>query len=87
MKLLVASDIFYLLTLYLSKCCVVAIYQRLTPRELHKNTLWAVFAFSTAVIIVSILIITIDCSLNVPWVIPGQSCTNLVCCLETWLDI
>lgn len=75
---IVASDVFYLITLYLSRCCVVAIYSRLTPRRRHKNTLWGILGFTTAGIVISILVITIDCSLNKPWVTPGEHCTSLV---------
>ncbi|KAE8157297.1 hypothetical protein BDV40DRAFT_52185 [Aspergillus tamarii] len=74
---IVASDVFYLITLYLSRCCVVAIYSRLTPRRRHKNTLWGILGFTTAGIVISILVITIDCSLNKPWVTPGEHCTSL----------
>ncbi|OGM40511.1 hypothetical protein ABOM_010617 [Aspergillus bombycis] len=73
----VASDVFYLITLYLSRCCVVAIYSRLTPRRRHKNTLWGILAFATAGIVISILVVTVDCSLNKPWVTPSEHCTNL----------
>ncbi|KAE8403185.1 hypothetical protein BDV37DRAFT_250853 [Aspergillus pseudonomiae] len=73
----VASDVFYLITLYLSRCCVVAIYSRLTPRRRHKNTLWGILAFTTAGTIISILVVTVDCSLNKPWVTPGEHCANL----------
>ncbi|THC89557.1 hypothetical protein EYZ11_011001 [Aspergillus tanneri] len=72
-----AADVLYLITLFLSRCCIVAIYSRLTPRRAHKNILWATFAISTAVIIVSIFITTIDCSVNKPWVTPAEHCVNL----------
>ncbi|KAH8432486.1 uncharacterized protein LDX57_010123 [Aspergillus melleus] len=72
-----ASDVLYLVTLFLSRCCIVAIYSRLTPRRSHKNILWTTFAISTASIIISIFIVTVDCSVNKPWVTPGEHCVNL----------
>ncbi|KAB8235600.1 uncharacterized protein BDW43DRAFT_269239 [Aspergillus alliaceus] len=73
----VAADVLYLITLYLSRCCVVAIYSRLTPRRRHKNTLWGILGFSTAGIIASVFLITINCSLNKPWVTPVEHCSSL----------
>ncbi|KAI2706238.1 hypothetical protein DTO006G1_8843 [Penicillium roqueforti] len=74
---LLAADILYLITLYLSKCCIIAIYLRLTPRKHHKSILWATFGLSTVGIIVSILLIAVNCEGNKPWVIPGEQCHNL----------
>ncbi|KAJ5963996.1 uncharacterized protein N7479_003872 [Penicillium vulpinum] len=74
---LLAADILYLLTLYLSKCCIIAIYLRLTPRRRHKSILWATFGLSTVGIIVSILVIAVNCEGNRPWIVPGEQCPNM----------
>ncbi|KAJ5158022.1 uncharacterized protein N7500_007673 [Penicillium coprophilum] len=74
---LLAADILYLLTLYLSKCCVIAIYMRLTPSMRHKIILWATFGLTTVGIIVSVLVISVNCEGNRPWVVPGDQCHNL----------
>ncbi|KAF3016616.1 hypothetical protein E8E15_004089 [Penicillium rubens] len=74
---LLGADILYLLTLYLSKCCIIAIYLRLTPRRRHKSILWATFGLSTVGIIVSVLLIAVDCEGNKPLVVPGEQCHNL----------
>ncbi|KAJ5826559.1 hypothetical protein N7447_003322 [Penicillium robsamsonii] len=74
---LFAADILYLLTLYLSKCCVIAIYLRLTPSTRHKSILWVTFGFSTVGVIVSMLLIAVNCEANKPWVVPGEQCHNL----------
>ncbi|OGE56390.1 hypothetical protein PENARI_c003G02958 [Penicillium arizonense] len=74
---LFAADILYLLTLYLSKCCIIAIYLRLTPREHHKSILWATFGLSTVGVIVSVLGIAVNCEGNKPWAVPGEQCHNL----------
>ncbi|KAJ5188148.1 hypothetical protein N7491_004473 [Penicillium cf. griseofulvum] len=76
---LLAADILYLLTLYLSKCCIIAIYLRLTPRTRHKSILWATFGVSTVGIIVSVLVIAVNCEGNKPWVVPSEQCHSLVC--------
>ncbi|KAJ6092079.1 hypothetical protein N7467_004048 [Penicillium canescens] len=74
---LFAADILYLLTLYLSKCCIIAIYLRLTPRKRHKSILWATFGLSTVGVIVSVLVIAVNCEGNKPWAVPGEQCHNL----------
>ncbi|CAG8895297.1 unnamed protein product [Penicillium egyptiacum] len=74
---LLGADILYLLTLYLSKCCIIAIYLRLTPRRRHKSILWGTFGLSTVGIIVSVLLIAVDCEGNKPLVVPGEQCHNL----------
>ncbi|KAJ5493611.1 hypothetical protein N7463_009698 [Penicillium fimorum] len=75
---LFAADILYLLTLYLSKCCIIAIYSRLTPSTRHMSILRATFGLSTVGIIVSVLVIAVNCEGNKPWVIPGEQCHNLL---------
>lgn len=74
----VASDVLYLLTIYLSKCCVVAIYLRLTPQKSYKRTSWATLAVCTLWIIPSILIISINCESNKPWARAADQCPNLL---------
>ncbi|KAJ5744350.1 hypothetical protein N7533_009220 [Penicillium manginii] len=83
---LVAADILYLLTIYLSKCCVIAIYLRLTPRQRHKSFLWATFGLSIVGAIISVLVISVDCEGNKPWAIPGvQSIAALDISIEILL--
>ncbi|KAJ5831698.1 hypothetical protein N7474_000009 [Penicillium riverlandense] len=75
---LLSADILYLLTLYLSKCCIIAIYLRLTPSKRHKSILWATFGLSIVGIIVSVLVIVVNCEGNKPWAVPGEQCHNLL---------
>ncbi|CAG7937323.1 unnamed protein product [Penicillium nalgiovense] len=90
---LLGADILYLLTLYLSKCCIIAIYLRLTPRRRHKSILWGTFGLSTVGIIVSVLLIAVDCEGNKPLVVPGEQCHNLfprwqaITALDIWTEI
>jgi hypothetical protein len=77
-KALGASDVLYLITIYLSKCCVVTIFLRLTPQASHKKASLATLAVCTLWVIASILIITINCEFNRPWADAAKQCTNLV---------
>ncbi|KAJ5787566.1 hypothetical protein N7457_002556 [Penicillium paradoxum] len=72
-----AADILYLITLYLSKCCIIAIYLRLTPRKRHKIILLGTLALCTVGIISSVLSIAVNCEGNKPWAVPGEQCPNL----------
>ena len=58
-----AGDFFYLMTLFLSKCCVTFIYLEITPNIWHNRMTWAVFALSCLWFFASILIISIGCEL------------------------
>ncbi|KAB8247291.1 hypothetical protein BDV35DRAFT_392070 [Aspergillus flavus] len=78
---LTVSDILYLITIYVSKCCVVGIHLRLTPQKLHNRISWATLALCTAWIITSVFIIAINCELNRPWKGAGGQCVNL---LKRW---
>ncbi|KAE8311747.1 hypothetical protein BDV41DRAFT_322935 [Aspergillus transmontanensis] len=76
--LITVSDILYLITIYVSKCCVVGIHLRLTPQKLHNRISWATLALCTAWIITSVFIIAINCELNRPWKGAGGQCVNLL---------
>ncbi|KAE8348934.1 hypothetical protein BDV28DRAFT_152353 [Aspergillus coremiiformis] len=80
-QLIIVSDILYLITIYISKCCVVGIHLRLTHQKPHNRTSWVTLALCTAWVIIAILIITINCELNQPWKGTGEQCVNL---LKRW---
>ncbi|KAJ5549845.1 hypothetical protein N7535_002212 [Penicillium sp. DV-2018c] len=75
--LIATSDVIALIIIYLSKCCVVAIYLRLTPQKPHNRASWATLALCTAWVIPAVLIILINCELNTPWRSDGGQCRNL----------
>ncbi|KXG47931.1 uncharacterized protein PGRI_018010 [Penicillium griseofulvum] len=75
--LIAASDIIALIIIYLSKCCVVAIYLRLTPQKPHNRASWATLALCTAWVIPAILIVLVNCELNTPWRNDSGQCRNL----------
>ncbi|KAJ5959190.1 uncharacterized protein N7479_006340, partial [Penicillium vulpinum] len=77
LKLLAISDIIALIIIYLSKCCVVAIYLRLTPQKPHNRASWATLALCTAWIIPAIFIVLVNCELNTPWRSDSSQCNNL----------
>ncbi|KAJ5155230.1 hypothetical protein N7492_008033 [Penicillium capsulatum] len=75
--LIATSDAFALVILYLSKCCVVAIYLRLTPQKSHNRASWATFALCTGWLIPAIFLLLVNCELNQPWRTEGGQCRNL----------
>ncbi|KAJ5937265.1 hypothetical protein N7454_004920 [Penicillium verhagenii] len=75
--LVATSDVFALVVIYLSKCCVVTIYLRLTPQKPHNWASWATLALCTAWLIPAALILLVDCEFNQPWRIQGGECRNL----------
>ncbi|KAI1935901.1 hypothetical protein LOZ53_004449 [Ophidiomyces ophidiicola] len=76
-KALFTADFFYLVALYLTKCCVVTVFLRLTPVKSHNWATWATFAFSTAWMIASVLLVGINCALNMPFEALGGNCPSL----------
>ncbi|EAW25109.1 uncharacterized protein NFIA_105970 [Aspergillus fischeri NRRL 181] len=79
--LVTISDILYLITIYVSKCCVVGIYLRLTPQKTHNRISWATLILCTLWIIPSALILAVNCEMNRPWKTSGGQCRNL---LQRW---
>ncbi|KAL2007716.1 hypothetical protein VTN00DRAFT_7698 [Thermoascus crustaceus] len=74
---LVADHVFYLITIFLSKCCIIAVYLRLSPRKEHNNASWATLILCGVWIIPSIFIIVVDCALNEPLAIMAEQCKDL----------
>ncbi|GFF26139.1 hypothetical protein IFM61606_09654 [Aspergillus udagawae] len=79
--LITISDILYLVTIYVSKCCVVGIYLRLTPQKIHNRISWATLILCTLWIIPSALILAVNCEMNRPWKTSGGQCRHL---LQRW---
>ncbi|KAL4947813.1 hypothetical protein BDW69DRAFT_189851 [Aspergillus filifer] len=77
-RLIIASDILYLITLYTTKCCVVGIYLRLTPQKLYNRASWGTLLLCTLWAIPAILILTINCGLNRPWKGASGQCEDLL---------
>ncbi|KAJ5584231.1 uncharacterized protein N7459_004031 [Penicillium hispanicum] len=77
-QIIATSDVFALVVIYLSKCCVVAIYLRLTPQKPHNRASWATFALCTVWLIPAVFILLVNCELNKPWRTEGGQCQHLV---------
>ncbi|KAJ5388159.1 hypothetical protein N7509_010700 [Penicillium cosmopolitanum] len=75
--LVATSDVFALIIIYLSKCCVIAIYFRLTPQKQHNRASAATLVLCTAWLIPAVFIILVNCELNKPWRSQGGQCRNL----------
>ncbi|CAI7564824.1 unnamed protein product [Penicillium manginii] len=75
--LVATSDVFALIILYLSKCCVIAIYFRLTPQKEHNRASAATLVLCTAWLIPALFILLVNCELNKPWRSQGGQCRNL----------
>ncbi|PWY87736.1 hypothetical protein BO70DRAFT_427637 [Aspergillus heteromorphus CBS 117.55] len=75
------GDILFLTTLYISKCCVLGIYLRLTPRKPHNRASQATLALCTACLIAAVLVVAVNCELNRPWEGFGAQCVDL---LQRW---
>ncbi|PYH93789.1 hypothetical protein BO71DRAFT_430614 [Aspergillus ellipticus CBS 707.79] len=72
-----ATDALFLITLFLSKCCVLGMLSRLTPQRIHHLILYGIFGLSVCWVLSSILIILINCELNRPWARPVDHCSGL----------
>ncbi|KAJ5319277.1 uncharacterized protein N7506_011981, partial [Penicillium brevicompactum] len=75
--LIATSDIIALIIIYLSKCCVVAIYLRLTPQKRHNRASWATLALCTIWVIPAVFTVMVNCELNTPWRGGGGQCPDL----------
>jgi len=76
-KAALASDICYLITIYLAKCSIVGMFLRLTPNKRHNRASWATLALSTIWVIPAIFMISVHCGLKQPWANIAEQCTNL----------
>ncbi|XRM48295.1 hypothetical protein ABZX51_011225 [Aspergillus tubingensis] len=72
-----ATDTLFLITAFLSKCCVLGMLSRLTPQRIHHFILYAILGLSICWVLSSILIILVNCELNKPWARPIDHCTGL----------
>jgi hypothetical protein len=73
-----ASNLFFVLTLGLSKLSVGFFLLRLTTVRLHKVIFMAVMAFITAWTIAAIFAVALQCNLSQPWIIIGERCPHSV---------
>lgn len=78
MQIAYASDILYLLALFLSKASVVLLIIRLTPKKPQIRLLQGLLAFSTLWVVISIFVVALRCDLAHPWIQYNVKCPGLV---------
>ncbi|KAL4888024.1 hypothetical protein BDV59DRAFT_206470 [Aspergillus ambiguus] len=76
--LLTISDLLYLITIHVCKCCVVGIHLRLTPQKWHNRCSWATLILCTAWVTTAVCMIAINCEFNHPWTSEGLQCTHFI---------
>ena len=77
-KTVYASDIFYLLGLWLSKISVLCLQLRLSPEYVHTVVVKGVLASSGAVLSASIVMVGLGCDSLHPWQPDTRECKGLV---------
>ncbi|KAF9890909.1 hypothetical protein FE257_005485 [Aspergillus nanangensis] len=75
------SNLLFLITIYVCKCCVIGIHLRLTPQKWHNRFSWATLALCSAWIITAVCLVAINCEFNRPWVKPLGHCPDVI---ERW---
>ncbi|KAK3687849.1 hypothetical protein B0T22DRAFT_140161 [Podospora appendiculata] len=73
-----ASDILYLLVLWLTKSSIAFLFIRLSPYRGHIFCANICLCMSTVFMIVSVLIISLRCDLHAPWIFIGAQCPGLL---------
>jgi hypothetical protein len=73
-----AANIFYILTLYASKTCVVLLFKRISSGIMHKKVAWIALANVLTTGIISIFLGALRCDLSKPWLLSGSAkCQSL----------
>jgi hypothetical protein len=72
-------QILYILTLFLSKCGVLFLYLRLSPRKGHTLASWSTMIFSAIWAIIAIVLIAVPCKPSHYWPHGFGQCSSIVC--------
>lgn len=72
-----ASDILYLVGIYLSKCSMAFLFLRLTPSKIHNKIAWGTIGLCTVWVIVSIFLVIVNCEVRYPWADIAGQCSNM----------
>lgn len=73
-----ASDILYILTLWLTKCSVGFLFLRLSPDKNHNMMSNMILLASTVLMAISVFLVALRCDLAHPWIFINGQCTNVV---------
>lgn len=76
-QLAYAADIFYIITLYAFKCCVVLFFKRISPHRGHAIVAWAVLSACLTFAVISVLLVALRCDISHPWLQYSQTCSGL----------
>ncbi|KAF2030743.1 hypothetical protein EK21DRAFT_64705 [Setomelanomma holmii] len=82
----IASQIFYICTLFFSKCSVLFLYIRLSPGGTHKYATYSLVAASLVWVVMSIILIVVPCNLAQYYTNP-KACKNRVSDWSKWQAI
>ncbi len=71
------SDIFYIVTMWLTKCSVAFLFLRLSPDKRHKLASHILLGASTVFMVISVLVVSLRCNIAQPWIFLGnRSCSS-----------
>ncbi|KAL9630035.1 MAG: hypothetical protein Q9204_004936 [Flavoplaca sp. TL-2023a] len=73
-----ASDIFYLITTYLSKCSVILLLLRLSQDRKHRLIFHATLGATVVVGMALIFAISLRCDLSHPWIFYQEKCPGIL---------
>jgi hypothetical protein len=73
-----ASDILFILSLYLTKCAVVFLFLRLSPDRRHVMASKFILGLTTILTIASIFMISFNCTISHPWLFISSHCTGAI---------
>jgi hypothetical protein len=68
-----AANIFYVLTLYASKVCLVLLFKRISSGIVHKKISWVALGITVTLGFVSVLLSALRCDLSEPWIQFGEA--------------
>jgi len=71
------AEILFIMLLYLVKCSVVLLYNRIAPDRQHSLVGWAVLGISVVFGASSVLLVALRCDLSQPWIQYGKQCSSL----------
>ena len=71
-----ASELLYLVVLFLSKCCVSCLFLRLTPGRAHMRMIWAIIIASSVWATISVILVAIRCNPSHPWTDNVSTCST-----------
>ncbi|KAF2724726.1 hypothetical protein K431DRAFT_300604 [Polychaeton citri CBS 116435] len=72
------AQIFLLIVVYVAKCSIVMLFQRISPDRRHLMSVWAVLSVCITFFVISVFLVALRCDVSQPWIVYGQSCGTLI---------